>query len=150
MSDRIEKEIELRAPVSRVWRAVTDYREFGAWFGVALEGPFAPGQEARGRITHPGYEHVVWRATVKEMQPERLFSFTWHPYAVDPNADFATEPTTLIEIRLEPTATGTRLSITESGFDKIPPERRAEALRMNDQGWAQQIINIRDYVAQHP
>ncbi len=150
MSDRIEKEIELRAPVSRVWRAVTDYREFGAWFGVALEGPFAPGQEARGRITHPGYEHVVWRATVKEMQPERLFSFTWHPYAVDPNADYATEPTTLIEFRLEPTATGTRLSITESGFDEIPPERRAEALRMNDQGWAQQIINIRDYVAQHP
>ena len=87
MTDRIEKRIELNAPVSRVWRAVTDYREFGEWFGVALDGPFVAGQTARGRVLHPGYEHVEWKATIKEIQPERLFSFTWHPYAIDPDVD---------------------------------------------------------------
>ncbi|HVX38254.1 MAG TPA: SRPBCC family protein [Gemmatimonadaceae bacterium] len=151
MSDRIAKEIELHAPVARVWRALTDYREFGAWFGVAFDsGPFSLGEEMRGHPTHPGYEHVDWRATVRAMEPERLFAFTWHPYAVDESADYSSEPTTLIEFRLEPIATGTRLTIVESGFEKIPPHRRAEALRMNEQGWSQQILNIRDYVAQHP
>ena len=150
MTDRIEKRIELNAPVARVWRAITDYREFGEWFGVALEGPFAVGKTARGVITHPGYTHVIWRATVREIDPERLFAFTWHPYAVDPSADYTKEPTTLVEFRLEPTASGTRLTIIESGFDGIPANRRGEALRMNDDGWTQQTKNIAAYVTKHP
>ena len=148
MTDRIEKRIELKAPVSRVWRALTDYREFGQWFRVELEGPFIPGQVARGRITHPGYEHVVWEATVKDMRPERLFSFTWHPYAVDPKVDYSAETPTLVEFRLEEIPGGTLLVVSESGFDKIPPQRRIEALRMNDDGWTQQIRNIEQHVAQ--
>ena len=127
MNDTIEKRIELKAPVPRVWRALTDFREFGQWFRVALEGPFVPGQVARGRITYPGYEHVRWEATVKDMQPERLFSFTWHPYAVDPKVDYSQETPTLVEFRLEKIPTGTRLVITESGFDGIPAQRRIEA-----------------------
>ena len=89
MEDRIEKRIELKAPVSRVWRALTDYREFGEWFRVALEGPFVPGKQVRGRITWPGAEHLIMTATVQRMEPERLFSFTWHPYAIDPNVDYS-------------------------------------------------------------
>jgi uncharacterized protein YndB with AHSA1/START domain len=150
MSNTIEKRIELKAPVSRVWRAITDHREFGEWFKVDLEGPFVPGQVAQGRITHPGYEHVTWQATVKEMQPEKFFSFTWHPYAIDPNVDYSGEPPTLIEFRLEPTETGTLLVVTESGFDKIPAHRREEAFRMDDNGWAQQVKNIESHVAKNP
>src|ERR1700722_15157582 len=146
MSDRIEKRIELAAPVSRVWRALTDYREFGAWFRVELEGPFVPGQIARGRITHPGYEHVIWQATVQKIEPERLFSFTWRPYAIDPNVDYSHEEPTLVEFRLEPTPGGTLLSTPESGFDKIPAGRRAEAFRMNERGWAAQLENIARHV----
>jgi uncharacterized protein YndB with AHSA1/START domain len=150
MRNSIEKRIELKAPVSRVWRAITDYREFGEWFRVDLEGPFVPGQVARGRVTHPGYEHVTWQATVKEMQPERLFSFTWHPYAIDPNADYSGERPTLVEFRLEPTDTGTLLVITESGFENVPANRRDEAFRMNDTGWAQQLKNIESHVEKNP
>ena len=150
MSNTIEKRIELKAPVSRVWRAITDHREFGEWFKVDLEGPFVPGQVARGRITHPGYEHVTWQVTVKEMQPEKLFSFTWHPYAIDPNVDYSGEPPTLIEFRLEPMATGTLLVVTESGFDNIPAHRRDEAFRMDEKGWAQQLKNIESHVAKNP
>ena len=150
MSNTIEKRIELKAPVSRVWRAITDHREFGEWFKVDLEGPFVPGQVARGRITHPGYEHITWQVTVKEMQPEKLFSFTWHPYAIDPDVDYSGEPPTLIEFRLEPMATGTLLVVTESGFDNIPAHRRDEAFRMDDKGWAQQVKNIESHVAKNP
>jgi uncharacterized protein YndB with AHSA1/START domain len=147
MDDRIERRIELNAPLARVWRALTDHREFGEWFGVELGEPFVVGQTARGRITHPGYEHVQWEVVVKQMQPEKLFSFTWHPYAVDTNVDYSDEPPTLVEFRLEPTATGTLLVVTESGFDKIPPHRRMEALRMNEGGWTEQMKNIERYVA---
>ena len=148
MNNQIEKRIELEAPPSRVWRALTDYREFGEWFRVRLESPFAVGQLSRGRVTHPGYEHVEWQATVKEMQPEKLFSFTWHPYAIEPNTDYSKEPPTLVEFRLTPVAGGTLLVITESGFDNIPAHRRMEALRMNDGGWAEQTRNIASHVAQ--
>jgi uncharacterized protein YndB with AHSA1/START domain len=147
MTDRIEKRIELKARVSRVWRALTDYREFGEWFRVKLEGPFVPGEIARGRITHPGYEHVIWQATIGKMEPERLFSFAWHPYAVDPKVDYTQEPPTLVEFKLAATATGTLLLLTESGFDKIPSGRRAEAFRMNEGGWAAQLENIARHVA---
>jgi uncharacterized protein YndB with AHSA1/START domain len=148
MSDRIEKTIELRAPVSRVWRALTDHREFGEWFRVRLEGPFVPGQVSRGRITYPGYEHLRWEAVVQRMEPERLFSFTWHPYAVDPKMDYSGEPPTLVEFTLEKTATGTLLRIVESGFDKLPSERRDEAFRMNEGGWTAQLGNIARHVEQ--
>ena len=148
MSDRIEKSIELNEPVSRIWRALTDHREFGEWFRVKLDGPFVAGEVSRGHITHPGYEHVVWEAVVQKMEPEKLFSFTWHPYAMDPKVDYSKEPPTLVEFRLEKTANGTLLRLTESGFDKIPAGRRAEAFRMNDGGWTGQMKNIEKHVAQ--
>ena len=148
MNDRIEKRIELKAPVSRVWRALTDYREFGEWFRVKLEGPFVPGQVSLGHITYPGYEHLKWEAIVQKMEPERLFSFTWHPFAIDPKIDYSNETSTLVEFRLEKTMSGTLLLLTESGFDKIPTDRRAEAFRMNDGGWTEQMKNIEKHVAQ--
>jgi len=146
MDDRIEKRIELKAPVTRVWRALTDYREFGQWFRVKLEEPFQPGRVSRGHITYPGYEHVVWEVTVQRIEPERLFSFTWHPYAVDPAIDYSKEPTTLVEFRLEARGAGCLLVVTESGFAAIPKERRFEAYRMNDGGWSEQINNIKHHV----
>jgi uncharacterized protein YndB with AHSA1/START domain len=145
--DRIEKRIELKAPVSRVWRALTDYREFGLWFRVKLDGPFVPGQVSTGWITYPGYEHMKWEAVVQKMEPERLFSFTWHPYAVDPKVDYSKEPPTLVEFRLEAAKGGTLLTVTESGFDKVPVSRRLEALRMNDRGWTEQLKSIESHVA---
>ena len=150
MDDRIERRIELKASTSRVWRALTDYREFGEWFRVKLDGPFAPGQISRGSITYPGYEHLKWEAVIQEMQPERLFSFTWHPYAVDPNTDYSTENPTLVEFKLEPTSSGTLLVVSESGFGQIPSGRRMEAFRMNEDGWSEQMKNIGSYVAQTP
>ncbi len=149
-NDRIEKQIELKAPVSRVWRALTDYREFGEWFRVKFEGPFVAGQVSRGQITHPGYEHLRMEVVVQTIEPERYFSYTWHPYAIDAKVDYSKETPTLVEFRLEKNATGTLLKVTESGFDKIPSDRRAEAFRMNDNGWAQQLKNIESHVAQRP
>ena len=146
MNDRIEKRMELAAPVSRVWRALTDHREFGEWFRVELEAPFAPGRESRGHITYPGHEHIQWRAVVRDMVPERLFSFTWHPYAIEPGVDYSGEAPTLVEFRLEPHGDGTLLTVTESGFDRIPAHRRDEAFRMNDGGWAEQMQNIKRHV----
>jgi uncharacterized protein YndB with AHSA1/START domain len=150
MADRIEKRIELAAPISRVWRALTDYREFGEWFLVKLDGPFVPGQVSTGHITYPGYEHVKWEAVVQKMEPERYFSYTWHPYAADPNVDYSHETPTLVEFTLEATPTGTLLTVTETGFEKVPAGRRPDALRMNDRGWTQQIKNIESYVAKRP
>jgi uncharacterized protein YndB with AHSA1/START domain len=146
MSDIIVKSIEIDAPVARVWEALTDYRQFGTWFRVKLEGPFVPGKVARGPITYPGYEHIVFEAQVEKMEPERYFSFRWHPYAVDPDVDYSGEPTTLVEFRLQPKGTGTVITVTESGFDAIPKHRRAEAYRMNDGGWAEQMSNIQRHV----
>ena len=150
MNDRIEKRIEIKAPVSRVWRALTDHREFGEWFGVKVENPFVPGQLSQGQITYPGYEHLRWQAVVQKMEPERLFSFTWHPYGIDPKVDYSKETPTLVEFRLEKSATGTLLHVIESGFDKVPAHRREEAFRMNDSGWTQQMKNIERHVTQHP
>lgn len=154
MNDRIEKRIELKAPVSRVWRALTDYREFGEWFRVKLDGPFVPGQVSRGQITHPGYEHLKWEAVVQKMEPERLFSFTWpHVKSLDKadySGDYSNQPTTLVEFRLEKTANGTLLRLTESGFDAIPADFRLEAFRRNEGGWTGQMKNIESYVTQRP
>ena len=146
MEDRIEKRIEIAAPVSRVWNALTDSRQFGEWFLVKMDGPFVAGKPVAGQITHPGYEHVRMEIVVEAIQPQTLFSFTWHPYAVDPNVDYSQEESTLIEFRLQPSPGGALLTVTESGFDKVPAERRAEALLRNDSGWAQQMKNIQAYV----
>jgi len=145
-TDRIEKRIELKAPVSRVWTAITDHEEFGQWFRVKLDGPFVAGQVSTGHITYPGYEHLKWNAVVQKMEPERLFSFTWHPYAVDQSVDYSKEEPTLVEFRLAPVEGGTVLTVTESGFDKLPAHRRDQAFRSNDGGWAQQMENIRKHV----
>ena len=147
MSDRIEKSIEIAAPVSRVWKALTDYREFSTWFRVKLEGPFTPGKLAAGNITYPGYEHFPWLAVVDRMEHERLLSFRWHDFDEASGVDIAKQPTTLVEFRLEPTPDGTRLTITESGFEAIPDPRRLEVLRGNEQGWEIQAKNIAAYVS---
>ncbi len=148
MSDRIEKSIEIAAPVSRVWKALTDYREFSTWFRVKLEAPFQTGKVAAGNITYPGYEHLRFDATVQKIEPERYFSFTWHPYPMDPKVDYSVETPTLVEFTLEKTARGTLLRVVESGFDKIPASRRAEAYRMNEGGWEGQMKNIAAHVGQ--
>jgi len=149
-TDRIEKEILLRAPRSRVWRALTDSKEFGAWFQVVLTGPFRPGARVQGQITYPGYEHLVAEMVVEKMEPERLFSLRWHPNAVDPKADYSKEPMTLVEFTLEEAEGGTRLRLVESGFDGIPISRRAEALKANDGGWAIQMKAIESYLGRNP
>ena len=145
--DRIEKSIELKAPVARVWRALTDYREFGEWFRVRLDGPFVAGSVSRGNITWPGYEHLVWEVAVQKIEPERVFSFTWHPYAVDPKVDYSAEPPTLVEFTLKPVEGGTQLTVVESGFEKVPLHRREEAFMRNEGGWSQQMKNIETHVA---
>jgi len=146
-TDRIEKRVVMRASRSRVWRAITTAEEFGAWFRVNLEGEFAEGGTIRGRITHPGYEHVTVEMLVERIEPERYFSYRWHPYAIDDAVDYSAEPTTLVEFLLEEAEDGTAVTIVESGFDRIPLARRAEAFRMNGQGWAGQIQNLARYVS---
>jgi uncharacterized protein YndB with AHSA1/START domain len=147
-TDRIEKTITLRAPRSRVWRALTVAEEFGEWFRVKLEGPFVEGATVRGRITHSGYEHLTMEIMVERLDPERYFAYRWHPYAINPGVDYSQEPTTLVEFRLEDAAGGTVLTLTESGFDRIPLSRRAEAFRMNDNGWSEQLKNVERHVSQ--
>jgi uncharacterized protein YndB with AHSA1/START domain len=149
MGNQIEKQIEIAAPVSRVWQALTDFRQFGEWFMVKMDGPFVAGQRVGGQITYPAYDHLRMEIVVKAIEPETLFSYTWHPFAVDPKVDYTKEEPTLIEFRLKPTATGTLLAVTESGFEKIPSERRAEAFLRNDGGWAQQMKNIQTYVSKN-
>lgn len=149
-SDHIETRIEVAASVSRVWRAVTDSAEFGAWFGVRFDGAFQAGQESTGQVLAPGMEHVTWSAVIQDIEPEQYFAFTWHPYAIDPDRDYSEEVPTLVEFRLEPGASGgTALTVTESGFEDLPDARRAEAFTMHQQGWAQQMKNLRAYLEQH-
>lgn len=147
-ANRIEKEIVVHAPRAKVWRAITDFREFGKWFQAEMKDPFVPGALSKGRITHPGYEHLTLEVHVERMEPEHLFSWRWHPYAVDPQQDYSNEPTTLVLFELEEIPQGTRIRVTESGFDNIPLARRSEAFRMNSQGWAAQIQNVARYVDQ--
>lgn len=144
---RIERRVELTAPRARVWRALTDHGEFGEWFGCKLETPFVVGKTTRGKLTYPGFEHLQWAVDVKAMERERLFSFTWHPYAVDPSVDYAQEEPTLVEFKLEDgSAGGTILTVIESGFEKIPASRRLEAFRMDEEGWIEQMENIARHV----
>jgi uncharacterized protein YndB with AHSA1/START domain len=146
-NDRIETHIDIKAPLARVWRTLTDHEQFGAWFGVKLESPFKSGQPSHGHITIAGFEHVEWNAVVDRIEPETYFSYRWHPYAIDPKIDYSAEPMTLVEFHLSATTDGTRLTVSESGFEAIPAGRRMEAVRMNSQGWSAQMENIVHYVA---
>lgn len=156
-SDRIEKKILLRAPRSRVWRAISDSSEFGSWFGVKFDGPFVPGQSLRGVIVPTTVDPEVAKAQqplagtpfeilVEQIEPERLFSFRWHPYAVEKGVDYSLEPTTLVSFMLEAQGSDTLLTLTESGFDQIPLARRAKAFEMDNQGWAAQMTLIEKYL----
>lgn len=149
-TDRIEKKILLRAPRKRVWRALTDSKEFGAWFQCIFTEPFRPGATLKSRITYPGYEHLVMEIVIEAMEPERLFSYRWHPNAVDPKADYSKEPMTLVEFTLEEVDGGTLLRIVETGFDGIPIARRAETLKENEGGWATMMTAIESYLRQNP
>ena len=146
-TDRIEKTTVLRAPQTRVWRALTDATQFGAWFGIKLDEPFAMGQSVKGQLTIRGYEHLTLDMSIERIDPEEYFAYRWHPYAIDPKTDYSTEPMTLVEFRLKSVPEGTELTIVESGFDRIPAHRRDEAYRMNDGGWKGQIENLRRYVS---
>lgn len=148
VADRIEKQIVLQAPRSRVWRALSDAEEFGRWFGVKLQGAFSEGATVRGQITHPGYEHLMMELFVERVDPERYIAWRWHPYAVDPKIDYSKEPTTLVEFHLKEIPNGTEVTVVESGFSQIPLGRRDEAFRMNEGGWTQQMRNIERHVAQ--
>lgn len=147
-TDRIEKQVLLRAPRSRVWRALTETKEFGQWFGVKLTGAFTPGAQLRGQVTHKGYEHLTLELTVERVEPERLFSWRWHPNAIDPAADYSAEPTTLVVFELEEVAGGTLLTVVESGFDRLPAARRDQAYSGNDGGWTMQMEFIARHVGQ--
>lgn len=147
ITDRIEKRIEVRAPRSRVWRAIASAEEFGTWFRMAIDGEFVEGGTVKGRPLHPGFDHMLVDLQVERMQPEQYFAYRWHPYPMDPAVDYSTEPTTLVEFELEESADGTVVTIRESGFDAIPLARRVEAFRMNAKGWTGQAANLERYVA---
>jgi uncharacterized protein YndB with AHSA1/START domain len=157
-TDRIEKQILLRAPLERVWKAISDAKQFGTWFGIEFDGQFAPGASIGGRIVptkvdegvakmQEAYSGMAFDTMIERIEPMSLFSFHWHPYAVEPGADYTKEPTTLVTFALDEVADGVLLTITESGFDRIPLERRAEAFKSNEEGWAIQTTLIEKYLA---
>ncbi len=148
-NNKIEKKIEIKAPLARVWKALTDSQQFGTWFRVKIEGPFVVGQLSVGQIQVPGFEHIKWHSTVKAMKEPSYFAYTWHPYAVDPNVDYTKETPTLVEFFLKEIPTGTELTVIESGFENVPAHRRSEAFRMNNGGWEAQLKNIDKYAAQN-
>jgi uncharacterized protein YndB with AHSA1/START domain len=147
-TDRIERKILLKAPLARVWRALSDAKEFGDWFGVDFKGKaFVAGKPLKGQITYPGYEHIVMEVFVERVVPQRLLSWRWHPAAIDPAVDYSQEPTTLVVFELEEGEGGIWLTVVESGLDKIPAARRAAVFRMNSSGWDEQMKNIEKHVA---
>ena len=147
MDDSIENTINLKAPVSRVWQALTDYKEFGTWFQVNLDGPFVVGELSTGQMTYPGAEHMKWEALVKAIDPKHFFSYTWCPFGGDVDVDYSDQPQTLVEFRLEVRDAGSRLVISESGFSALPEDqRRVDALRRNTRGWGEQVNNISAHV----
>src|SRR5438445_12115225 len=145
-TDRIEKRVVLRAPRTRVWRALTNAAEFGSWFRVKLEGAFTEGRAIRGKMAIPGYEHVTLEMLVERIDPERYFAYRWHPYAVDPAVEYSAEPTTLVEFTLDDTEGGTALTIVESGFDRLPLMRLTDAVRLLHNSWTGQIKHLAQYV----
>ncbi len=144
MSDRIEKDVFIAAPVERVWRALTDHEQFGAWFGVKLDGPFVVGESTYGAMTEPSFEGWPWESRTEVMEAPRLFAFTW-AHTVERDEDPHTAPRTRVEFRLAPEGEGTRLTIVESGFDAVPEERRAEVMRNNARGWEIQSARVKDH-----
>ncbi|NWK95700.1 vanillate O-demethylase oxidoreductase VanB [Sphingobium lactosutens] len=149
MTDSIIKTVEIAAPVAKVWNALVDHEKFGAWFMVALDRPFVVGQTTTGRMTYPGYEHFPWESRTVAIEPMTRFAFEWPATGGDEEAIKNGVPEwTLVEFLLEPSATGTTLTVTESGFDKVPEPRRGNVLRSNDGGWAEQMENIRRYAEQ--
>ena len=160
-TDRIEKKVLLRAPRKRVWRALSDSTEFGTWFGVKFDGPFTPGASMRGVIVptkvnaevanaQKPYEGLPFEITIEKMEPERLFSFRWHPFAIERGVDYSAEPTTLVVFALEEVPGGVMLTVTESGFDQIPLARRAKAFTANEQGWGMMVKLVEEYLASTP
>lgn len=149
-TDRIEKRIHLAAPRSRVWRALTDSGEFGTWFKIRFQQPFRVGATLSGQVAFPEYEHLTVTFAVDQLVPELYFSYRWHPHAIDTARDYSSEPMTLVEFTLKDVGTGTELTVVESGFDGIPIDRRATALRGNDEGWSIQVARIRDHVLANP
>jgi uncharacterized protein YndB with AHSA1/START domain len=146
-TDRIERQVRLRHPRSKVWRALTDSRELGTWFGAIFSEPFKPGAQLQGKITHKGYEHMTMDVTIERMEPERLFSWRWHPGACEPGESVAHEPTTLVVFELQDVPEGTLLTVVETGFDRIPLPRRAKALGDNEEGWTWQMKAIEEHLA---
>ena len=146
-TDRIEKSVLLQASRARVWQALGNAEAFGEWFGVKLTSEFALGARIRGTITHKGYEHVPFEITIERLEPEHALSWRWHPAAIEPGADYTSEPTTLVEFELHDAEDGTLLTVVESGFDAIPAARRAEAYRGNDEGWAGQMQAVEKYLS---
>lgn len=144
--DRIVKTVDLVAPVARVWSALSDHHQFGEWFHVKLDGPFEVGATTTGHITYPGHEHMRWETVTEELKPESVFAFSWPPSAVDPETDYAADAKLTVEFLLEPADEGTRLTITESGFEVFPDAKRGEILRSNEQGWEIQAKNIAEFV----
>ena len=160
-TDRIEKKVLLRAPRKRIWRALSDSTEFGTWFGMKFDGPFVPGAVVRGVIVgtkvnaevakaQKEYEGMSGEITIERIEPERLFSFRWHPFAVERGVDYSAEPTTLIVFTLEESPDGVLLTVTESGFDQIPLARRAKAFTANEQGWGMVVKLIEGYLVLAP
>ena len=145
-TDRIEKSVFLRAPRSRIWNALSDSKAFGEWFGVRLDGSFAPGAHLQGKVTHPGYENYPFEFTIDRIVPERLLSWWWHPNAVDPNMNYSAEPETHVVWELEDAPGGTTVKVVESGFDAIPVSRRAKAYEGNEKGWTMQMESIERYL----
>jgi uncharacterized protein YndB with AHSA1/START domain len=143
-TDRIERSILINASRARVWRALSNAEEFGAWFGVNLAGQvFAPGVRARGQLTHGGHEHIFFDVLIERIEPQEALSFHWHPYAVDPAIDYSQEQPTLVTFTLKDApGDGILLTVIESGFDKVPPQRRRQAFEMNSGGWEAQLKNV--------
>lgn len=145
--DRIERKILLNASRKKVWDALTDAEQFGQWFGIALKGKvFVEGETVEAPITYPGYEHVIWKARIERILPQTLFSFRWHPFAVDDTIDYDKENPTLVEFTIEDHAPGILLRVVESGFNEIPDARRQKAFKMNSRGWDEQMGNIENFL----
>jgi uncharacterized protein YndB with AHSA1/START domain len=158
--DRIEKRIFVRAPIARVFSALSKAEEFGVWFGVAFDGPFVAGERVTGKMRptqvdpevakmQESFEGMPFDITVERIESPHLFSFRWHPYAIEPDTDYSKEPFTLVEFRLREVEGGTELEITESGFDRVPLERRAKAFTENEGGWEHQAKLVKKYVESH-
>lgn len=143
----IERQIEIKAPVAKVWEALTDAKLFGQWFKVELHSPFVAGQTTKGRNVSKGFE-MDMEFIVKEIKPKSYFAYAWTPFPMDRNFDYSKEEPTLVEFFLESSAVGTVLKVKESGFNKVTASRRAEAFKMHTGGWEAQLKNIEKFLVE--